>query len=87
MTNIVRPRIAPSSMPLQLAVGLAGSAQLLVGPASSFVGVQIESELLDTRDVVRIRAMQIRAGNFLLVQLDQHSLPSSLIEQVVIFPF
>src|SRR5438876_3114000 len=33
-----------------------------------------KSELLDTRDVVRIRPVQIRARNFLLVQLDQYVL-------------
>src|SRR5262245_23371993 len=41
MTNMVRPRIAPLSNPCNLEYVADGSLQLLVGPASSFVGVQI----------------------------------------------
>src|SRR5260370_31620418 len=40
MTNIVRPRIAPLSSSRSFAYVSVGSAQLFVGPASSFVGVQ-----------------------------------------------
>src|SRR6266481_2443531 len=40
MTNIVRPRIAPFKRPRSFAYISDGSDQLLVGPASSFVGVQ-----------------------------------------------
>src|SRR3989442_8241006 len=40
MTNRVRPRIAPLNRPQSFAYVSFGSDQLLVGPASSFVGVQ-----------------------------------------------
>src|SRR5437870_4818443 len=40
-TNIVRPRIAPSSSPYNFEYVSAGSDQLFVGPASSLVGVQM----------------------------------------------
>src|SRR5262249_45669281 len=39
-TNIVRPRIAPLSSARSFPYVSRGSAQLLVGPASFFVGVQ-----------------------------------------------
>ena len=39
-----------------------------------------EGELLDPRDIVWIRAMQIRAGNLLLVQLDQR-LPAGRLDR------
>src|SRR5436309_15784325 len=38
---MVRPRIAPFSSPCNFEYVSAGSDQLLVGPASSFVGVQM----------------------------------------------
>ena len=40
-TNMVRPRIAPSSNPYSFEYVSAGSDQLFVGPASSLVGVQM----------------------------------------------
>src|SRR5437764_1393013 len=40
MTNIVRPRIAPLRSSRSFAYVSVGSAQLFVGPASCFVGVQ-----------------------------------------------
>src|SRR4051794_14076542 len=40
MTNMVRPRIAPLSNSRSFPYVSAGSDQLLVGPASCFVGVQ-----------------------------------------------
>ena len=43
-----------------------------------------ERELLDARDIVWIRAMQIRARNFLLVQLQDHALLLRFAEQVVV---
>src|ERR1700731_34211 len=42
MTNMVRPRIASLSMPWSFEYIPAGSDQLLVGPASAFVGVQMK---------------------------------------------
>src|SRR5262245_15142678 len=42
MTNMVRPRIAPSSSARSFAYVSVGSAQLFVGPTSCFVGVQIK---------------------------------------------
>src|ERR1700716_3775882 len=42
MTNMVRPRIAPLRRPSSFEYVSAGSDQLFVGPASSFVGVQMK---------------------------------------------
>src|SRR4029077_2308596 len=44
-----------------------------------------ESELLDARNVVWIRPMQIGVRDFFLVKLDQHILAAGLIEKEFIF--
>ena len=71
---MVRPRIAPLSMPCSFAYVSAGAAQLIGRAGFLFCRRADESELLDPRDIVRIRAMQIGTGHFLLVELDQDAL-------------
>ena len=51
-----------------------GSIQLLVGPAMSSAGRADEGEVLAAGDVVGIGAVQVAAGQLLLVELDEDAL-------------
>src|ERR1035437_8977578 len=77
-TYIVRPRIEPWSHPRNLAYVCAGSDQLLVGPASISFGA---------RDVVGIRAMQVAAGPFGLIELDEYSRGDRLFGEAIFLGF
>ena len=78
---MVRPRIAPFSSPCKFRISFR-RFRPIVGRTGFFFGRRAdESELLDPRDVVWIRAMQIGMRNFFLVQLDQHILLARFREQ------
>ena len=66
---------------LQLQVHLRRLRPVIGRTGFLFCRCANESELLDARDVVRIRAMQIRVRNLLLIQLDQHILLKRLLNE------
>ena len=74
MTYSVRPFMQPVKRPVSVAFISAGSAQLLVGPASSLVARADEGAVLDARHVGRVRADQVAvralaSSSFLAVPL------------------
>ena len=84
MTYIVRPFIEPSKSAPSFLYASSGAIQLLVGPASSFVGRADEGELLDARDVVRVAAMEVAAGQLLLVERREDALRDRLLGEPVL---
>ena len=70
---------------LQFAVGRARFGPVVGWSRFFFRRRANQRELLDARNVVRIRTMQIGARHFLLVQLDQHLLTARFSEQIIIF--
>ena len=70
-TYIVRPRMQPSNSASILRCASAGSIQLLFGPASSSLARADERQVLDARDVGRIRAVQVAVRERRLVEFDQ----------------
>ena len=79
---------APAHRALQHAVQLAVDRRRLspvVGRAGFLFRRRAdEGELFDARDIVRVGTMQITTGIFLLVELDQYSLPAGFAEQVLV---
>ena len=71
MTYIVRPFIEPSKSWPSLRYASSGAIQLLFGPASSFVRRADEGQVLDAGDVGRVGAVEVAAGQLLLVERDQ----------------
>ena len=73
---MVRPSIAPFSIAVQFGVGLGRVGPMIGRAGFLFRRGADESELLDPRDIVRIGAVQVTAGRFFLVELDQDVLPA-----------
>ena len=73
-TYIVRPFIEPSKSAPSFSYASSGAIQLLVGPGLVLRRRADERELLDARDVVRVRAVQVAARELLLVQRDEDAL-------------
>ena len=80
----MRPRIAPAEQLPKFRICLGWVRPVVRRPGFLFCWCADKSELLDTRDVVRIRPVQIRARNFLLVQLDQDVLLERLSDQKLV---
>ena len=70
--------------PLQLRLHLSGSAQLLVGPASSLLLADVRA-ILDARDVLRVRATKEAVGTFRFVQLDERAALDEITTKLLIF--
>ena len=85
ITYIVRPRMQPSKSLSSVARISAGSTQLLLGPASSFVAAADEGAIFHARDVVGIGAREEAAGALRFVQLDQHAGVDHLLVEPVVF--
>ena len=80
----MRPRIAPAEQPPKFRICLGWVRPVIRRPGFLFCWCADKSELFDTRDVVRVRPVQIRARNFLLVQFDQHVLLERLSDQKLV---
>ena len=75
MTYIVRPRMQPANNASIFACASAGAIQWLFGPASSRSLRADEGQVLDARDVVRMRAVQ-PAVRVCFAELSGNSVPS-----------
>src|SRR5437660_6177328 len=71
MTNMVRPRIAPLSIVWSFKYISAGSDQLLVGPASSFVGVQMNVNCSTRATSFGFERCKYERGSFVSLNLNK----------------
>ena len=70
----------------QLGVSLGGLGPVVGGAGVDFVRRADEGQLLGARDVVGIRAMQVAAGPFVLVELDENSRGDRLFGEAILSP-
>src|SRR6266853_6789647 len=71
MTNSVRPRIAPFKRARSFVYVSPGSDQLLVGPASCFVGVQINVNCSTRATSFGFERCKYERGSFALFNLNK----------------